>query len=76
MKITIEAEKIFLKEILPLITKSISSITAELAGVPYHEDDECINRALYEGAGEKMKKRFCEYVDKTIDMHCEMLMNK
>lgn len=69
-----KANKIFIDEILPLVTKVFSSITSELMSYPQYWDDEDGKvKKLLEDKGEAFISDFKRYVEGTIELQYEIL---
>lgn len=69
-----KANKIFIDEILPLVTKAFSSITSELMSYPQYWDDEDGKvKKLLEDKGEEFISDFKRYVEGTIKLQYEVL---
>lgn len=72
-----KANKIFIDEILPLVTKAFSSITAELMAHPQYWDDEDEEvKKLFEDKGKMFISYFRRYVEGTINLQYEILCTK
>lgn len=68
------ANKIFIDEILPLVTKVFSSITSELMSHPQYWNDEYGKiRKLLEQKGETFISDFKKYVEGTVKLQYEIL---
>lgn len=68
------ANRIFVEEILPLVTAAISAITAELNKPIRYKKEDLMD--IYTITGDKMKSDFCSYVDATIEAQCNILLRK
>lgn len=69
-----KANKIFIDEILPLVTKAFSSITSELMSYPqYWNDEDGKVKKLLEDKGEAFISDFKRYVEGTIKLQYEVL---
>lgn len=69
-----KANKIFIDEILPLVTKAFSSITSEFMVHPqyWNDEDETIKR-LFEEKGKAFVSDFKKYVEGTVKLQYEIL---
>lgn len=69
-----KANKIFIDEILPLVTKAFSSITSDLMSHPqYWNYEDGKVKKLFEDKGEAFVSDFKRYVKGTIDLQYEIL---
>lgn len=72
--LTTKANKIFIDEILPLVTRAFSSITSELMTHPqYWNDEDGKMKKLFEQKGEMFISDFKKYVEGTINLQYETL---
>lgn len=72
--LTTKANKIFIDEILPLVTKAFSSITSELMTHPqYWNDEDGKIKKLFEQKGEMFISDFKKYVEGTAKLQYEAL---
>ncbi len=72
--LTSKANKIFIDEILPLVTKAFSSITSELMTRPnYWKDENGKVKRLFEDKGEMFISDFKKYVEGTVRLQYEVL---
>ena len=72
--LTSKANKIFIDEILPLVTKAFSSITSELMSQPQYWNDEGRKvKKIFEDKGEMFISDFKNYVGGTIKLQYEIL---
>lgn len=72
--LTSNANKIFIDEILPLVTKAFSSITSELMSYPqYWNDENGKVKKLLENKGEMFISDFKNYVEGTVKLQYETL---
>lgn len=72
--LTTEANKIFIDEILPLVTKAFSSIASELMSYPqsWNDEDGKIKKIL-DDKGESFISDFKRYVEGTVDLQYKLL---
>lgn len=69
-----KANKIFIDEILPLVTKAFSSITSEIMSHPqYWNDEDGKVKKLFEQKGEMFISDFKKYVEGTVKLQYEVL---
>lgn len=69
-----KANKIFIDEILPLVTKAFSSITSELMSYPqYWNDEDGKVKKLLDDKGEAFASDFKRYVEGTIKLQYKVL---
>lgn len=72
--LTTKANKIFIDEILPLVTKAFSSITSEIMSHPqYWSEEDGKMKKLFEGKAEMFVSDFKKYVEGTIELQYKVL---
>lgn len=72
--LTTKANKIFIDEILSLVTKAFSSITSEIMSHPqYWNDEDGKMKKLFEGKAEMLISDFKKYVEGTAKLQYEVL---
>lgn len=74
--IDLEANKIFTGEILPLVTKAFSSITAELAQHGRFKDEDETFKEFYESKAEMFASDFKNYAEGTAKLQYEFLTGR